>query len=121
MILYHFARLIKKYGVSCVLKQTGEGRWEAGEYIPGATLDGMLNAAILPMADKKIYDSGGYYKTADRELYTLEEIDTSKENHVVHRGQSYKVESNADYTDYADFHSYVLKWVSKFDRPEETE
>lgn len=120
MIIYNFARLIEKYNVDCKLVREGEGSYEGGDYVAGAPVESDIQGAIVPMEKRKMYSEGGNYKTADRDFYTTETIDTSTDTYIVHNGKKYKVEVDADYKeDYADFNRYTLRWVSSFDRSKE--
>jgi hypothetical protein len=109
--LYNFARLIDKYSVPCqhITSQPGyyddDGIWHA----PGdVTRD--TKAAILPVPERTLYESGGRYMAADRLIISLEQY--PMQSHIVYKGQKYRIEETADYTEYADFYQYLAKWVS---------
>lgn len=118
MSLFKFQRLIDKYSIPCTLVTQSEGAFIAGDYVDGEEIKTDIMGALLPVPERKMYNSGGYYTAKDRQLYTLAEIDTSTECYIVHNNQKYKVESTTDCKEYADFNLYDLKWVSSFDRPE---
>ncbi len=113
MKLYDFTRLINKYSVEFCLHQT-QGSFVAGKWEQGGERVKKMRGAIVPMKDKKLYDSGGTYTSKDRELYLTQPLrgDLSSYN-VVYRGNAYAVEEGRNFEDYADAAIYVLKWQSK--------
>lgn len=122
MKLYNFDRLLKKYGITCQLETAdNEGAWIGGEWVPKDNMHAMdISGALIPMTEGKIYQSGGTYTSQDREFLTKQAIPLEPVAHIVYQGKRFKVEENADYTDYADFNAYNLKRVSAFDRPKKT-
>jgi len=112
--LYNFARLVGKYSVPCqhVARQPGgydeDGIWHEPQDV---TVD--TKAAILPVPERTLYESGGRYTTADRLIISLEQY--PMQSHIVYKGQKYRIEETADYTEYADFYQYLAKWVSAVD------
>lgn len=117
-LLYNFNRLIKKYGVTCsLLEEASGGRYEGGEWVPDpAPPEEEITGALIPMTERKIYQSGGTYTEHDREFLTFTEIPLEPAHHITYHGAKYKVESNTDYSDYAGFYAYNLKRVGAFDR-----
>lgn len=118
MRLYKFDRLIKKYSVTCILTaEASSGRYEGGEWLPDPSPPGCeITGALIPMLDRKIYQSGGTYTEQDRELLTSIEIPLEPVHYIAYQGAKYKVESKTDYSDYAGFYAYNLKRVGAFDR-----
>lgn len=116
--LYDFDRLIKKYSVTCsLLAESAGGSYEGGEWIPNpAPPEETVTGALIPMSDRKVYQSGGTYTESDREFITRTEIPLEPAHHIGYKGVKYKVESNTDYSDYAGFYAYNLKRVGAFDR-----
>lgn len=115
MRLYNFARLIKKYSVSCQLENTTEGGWKAGVWQDGETTTTDITGAVVPITEKRIQNSGGSYKQGDCEFITLKPIVINSSTHIIHKGKRYKLEDSTDYADYADFNIYVARRVSAFD------
>lgn len=115
MLLYKFARLIKKYTVVCQLEDTPEGEWIAGEWIEGKPTITELRGAVVPINERRIQNSGGHYKQGDCEFITLQPINIHSNTHIIHNGKKYKLEDATDYSDYADFNVYVARRVSAFD------
>ena len=115
MKLYNFARLIKKYTVSCQLVDTTEGSWQAGVWVKGDTTTQDISGAIVPITEKRIQNSGGSYKQGDCEFITTQPVVIHSNTYLVHNGEKYKLEDSTDYSDYADFNTYVARRVSAFD------
>lgn len=116
--LFDFDRLIVKYGVGCkLLSEASGGSYAGGEWIPDpAPPEQDITGAIIPMTDRKIYQSGGTYTEQDREFITLTEIPLEPVHHIAYKGFKYQVQENTDYSDYAGFYAYNLKRVGVFDR-----
>ena len=116
--LFNFNRLIQKYSANCQLvSQASGGHYAGGEWVPDPTpLPQDISGAVIPMTDRKIYQSGGTYTEQDRELITLEEIPLEPAKWIVYKGMKYQVQENTDYSDHAGFYAYNLKRVGAFDR-----
>ena len=112
---YNFARLIKKYAVSCQLENTTEGVWRAGEYHEGQNTLTDISGAVVPISEKRIQNSGGSYKQGDCEFITTQPIVIHSKTYLIHKGKRYKLEDSTDYSDYADFNVYLARRVSAFD------
>lgn len=116
--VFNFERLINKYSVDCqLLMGAAGGNYAGGNWVPDAVPEPKeLSGAILPMTERKLYQSGGTYTESDRVLLTFQEIPLEGKVFVVYKGRRYEVQENTDYSDYADFYSYNLKRVNVFDR-----
>lgn len=113
MKLYNFSRLINKYSVEFCLHRT-QGGYVAGKWEQGGEQVKRMRGAIVPLSDRKIYDSGGTYTARDRELYLTTPIKPPLSDFkVVYKGNAYSVEDARNFEDYADVAVYTLKWVSK--------
>lgn len=112
--LYRFKRLVEKYSVSCqhIAKQPGyydaDGIWHEPQDVPRDT-----KAAIIPIPEQTLYETGGRYTSMDRQIISLEAY--PMHSHIVYKGNKYRIEEETDYTEYADFHQYLAKWVSVVD------
>ncbi len=117
--LYNFNRLIRKYSMDCqLLSEASSGSYIGGEWVPEeAPPPQDITGAVIPMTDRKIYQSGGTYTEQDREFITLMEIPLEPVHYIVHGKAKYQVQGNTDYSDYAGFYAYNLKRVGAFDRP----
>lgn len=116
---YDFKRLIKKYSADCkFLAEYTDGSYVGGEWVPAPNLPPEdITGAVVPMTDRKIFQSGGTYTEQDREFITFREISLETPHWVVYKGMKYLVMENSDYSDYAGFYAYNLKRVGAFDRP----
>ena len=114
MKLYNFKRLIDKYSVSFSLCRQEEGKYVAGKWENGQTVQSELRGAIVPLRESKIYTSGGAYSEQDRELYLTAPLPAPLSSlSVIYKGNTYSVEDSRNFEDYADVAVYTLKWVSK--------
>lgn len=114
MKLYRFTRLIKKYSVNFEILQN-YGKYINGHWQNKKTEKKEGTGAIVPIDEKKIYQSGGSYGTKDKRLYTFEPINNPLENtKIVYKNDVYSVEQETDYSDYSDVFVYLLKYVSVF-------
>lgn len=112
MKLYNFSRLVRKYSNPFTLTVNGEGTYVDGRYQEGKPTEYAKTGAILPLSQRKIYQSGGTLTSADRQLYMLERIEEAlKGSKVTYQGKTYFIEEDADYTDFSDVSVYVLRWV----------
>lgn len=112
--LYNFKRLIEKYSVDFTLVSISEGSYVGGKYVEGVKTETQCRGAVEPISDSKIYQSGGALTTKDRRLFMKNPIEQSLTNSkVIHKGNVYKIEQEANYEDYADAYIYTLKWVEK--------
>ena len=115
MKLYNFTRLIRKYSVPFCLHRK-QGDYVAGKWTESGEAKQEMRGAIVPMSDRKIYDSGGTYTTQDRELYLTKRLECDlSEYQVEYNGNTYTVEEQQNFEDYADVAVYALKAVSKHD------
>lgn len=112
MKLYNFRRLITKYSVPFTLVTYGEGKYVNGKYVKGEKAELAATGAIVPMAMRKIYQSGGTLKTTDRQLYMKTPIPVPLDGtQAVYNGRTYEIEEETDFNDYADAYIYTLRWV----------
>ena len=115
MRLYKFARLIKKYAVSCQLVNIAKGSWKAGTHTKGDTTTEDIQGAIVPINEKRIQNSGGAYKQGDCDFITTHPITVGENTYIVYKDKKYKLQDSTDYSYYADFNIYVARRVSAFD------
>ena len=115
MLLYKFERLIKKYGAACQLVTFPEGKWKAGKWVTGEPTTKDIKGAVVPISEKRIQNSGGSYKQGDCEFITLEPVELTSDTFLVYKDKKYKLQDTTDYSEYADFKTYVARRVSSFD------
>lgn len=108
--LYNFTRLINKYKCDYTLLYHAEGKYEGGLYKDGETITEIKTGAIVPISSKKIYQSGGTYSAKDKQLYSLTRIPKALLGaKVLYQGNTYSIEEDADYSEFADVFIYVLR------------
>jgi len=116
MKLYNFTRLINKYAVCFEIIESKGGEYVGGRWQERETETKEGFGAIIPLAERKIYRSGGSCTAKDRQLYTINPLEgTLKNIKVRYKDNIYSVEQETDYSDYSDVFVYVLKYVSMFD------
>lgn len=113
MRIYSFERLIRKYFTSILINIEVPGGFVDGIYTPGGKVEKQVQAAVIPMSSKQLYQSGGRYTDADKNIYTLEPL--IPKTKMIYKELTYSVEQSSDYTEYGDFFHYVLKAVSILD------
>nr|DAD87162.1 MAG TPA: head closure knob [Siphoviridae sp. ctM4P7] len=121
-MMFDFTDLIEKYSVPYTLIIPGEnGGFVDGYYQEATATRREMEGAIVPYKESRIYQSGGSLTNEDRELYSSEKLEFEKNLYVEHSGKTYKVDTEADYGDYADVYVYGLKRVSVHDRSKASE
>lgn len=114
--LYDFRRLIEKYSVDFLLVTEESGGYYGGKPVAGTETVTERRGAIVPISDKKIYQSGGTLTDKDRQLFMKTPIDESLEKcSVKYKWCKYSIEQETNFDDYADAYIYILKWVKNFD------
>ena len=110
MKLYNFNRLITKYSTDFTIIMPSEGYYDGGIYVCGETKTEVLAGAIIPMSQRKVYQLGGNYTTQDKELYMMKRIDRALlGGKVSYKGDTYSIEEETDYSDFADIYHYILR------------
>lgn len=108
--IYDFTRLINKYSTDFTLITPSEGVYEGGVYKDGEAVHTALRGAIVPMSERKAYQSGGNYTAEDKELYMIKRINKALlGGKVLYKGRYYCIEEETDYSDFADAYKYVLR------------
>lgn len=117
MKLYNFTRLISKYKTTFEIVEKNSGNYDDnGEWRGDESAAITKQGAIVPMSEKKMYQSGGSYTTQDRELYMFEKLsDALLNSYIIYKGNRYNIEEETDYGEYSDVYVYVLRRVSAVD------
>ena len=143
MRYYNFDRLIDKYSAEFVLRVKSVGSYVGGHYQVGSTnealerlknsklgtvsysqiengyVDVTLVGAIISFSQNKIYQSGGYLTSQDRNLYIKVPLKGAMEGSVViFNNNTYSIEEDTESGNerFTGVYSYVLKWVSSLDK-----
>lgn len=110
-------RLIKKYSNPFTVEIEKDGDYDGGLYVPGEKNIYELTGAIVPLGERKLYHLGGSYTEQDRDLYMKDKIpDALRQGIVRYKGNTYTIEQETDFGDYADAYIYRLKRVSVNDK-----
>lgn len=110
MKLYNFTRLINKYSTDFTLIIPSDGHYEGGIYKDGKPTTEIRAGAIVPLSQRKVYQSGGNYTAQDKELYTVKRIDRALlGGKILYKGEYYSVEEETDYSDFGDVYHYMLR------------
>lgn len=112
---YRFANLVKKYSVPFQLQyeQSGFFNTDTGIWTAGEKVNEIRYGALVPYDSNKSYLGGGFTEEHEMRLFSLSSVPINAI--VTYKGRSYKVEGETDYTEYADFYEYKLRWVKSFD------
>lgn len=112
MKLYNFSRLIEKYLVPCKLETKQEGYYDpdTGKWIEPEDKTEEIDLVIIPVDERTRYESGGRYTGKDRMIISM--VPLPLQSKVLYGGQSYQIEDFTDFEIYADFNTYIGKWVS---------
>ena len=117
MSMYNFTDLIERHSKAFELVVKSGGEYVGGKWQSGSEVVSKRFGAIIPLAERKIYKSGGTYTTKDRTLYMTTPITSPlKETQVRYKNNLYNIEEEKDFSDYSADYVYVLRWVSSFDK-----
>lgn len=113
--LYNFKRLIDKYSQTFTLiTEEKGGSYVGGKYVKGDDTAVTMTGAIVPVSNSKIYQSGGLLTSKDRQLFMKSPIPNPlPKSKIRYKGNTYSIEQETDFGEYADAYIYVLKWVEK--------
>lgn len=114
---FHFKRLIDKYSVLFVLRQSGGGHYDlSGDWVMDEPTETEMRGAIIGISEYKVYRSDGYLTMMDKELYMEEPLSCNQNlATVLYEGNKYKVESHPnDNHAFTGVYRYTLKHVSAF-------
>lgn len=111
--MYDFNRLIEKYSASFLFKGVSDGHYEGGIFVPSDVDPTPMMGAIVPIKSQKIYQSGGTLTSKDKQLFCSTQLVGSLDGaKIIYKGDSFSIETDTDYTDYAEVCVYLLKWIS---------
>ncbi len=112
--LFAFRDLIEQYSVAFDIESVVPGSYDnLGEYVAGETTLTPSRGALIPIASRVVYESGGRIDEKDRQLIKVGAPLTLGST-VLYKGERYRVESWTNHGDYGDFETYLLKYVSAF-------
>ena len=114
--------MIKKYSNEFTAVIPSEGHYnDAGDWVAGTPSKTVLTGAILAMKESRILRSNGVYTAQDRTLHMLEPLpEALKKAEIIYKGKKYSVASELENAEFSGVYSYVLKFVSVFNKGGET-
>lgn len=118
MPYFNFERLIEKYSCEFTAIVNFEGKYDdKGDWVNGESREIPMTGAIIGFKESKVFRSEGTLTAKDKHLFMLKPFDNSWKNvAVIYKGEKYNVEAETDNADFTGFYSYVLKYVSAFDK-----
>lgn len=119
---FHWKRLVRKYSRPFTLLVERKGSYQGGIYRKGLTDAWTEHGAIIAMKRSAMHEDGGNYAAEDKHLYMLHPIPHALETvQVCFQGQLYSVTVDRDHGNeaFTGVYAYYLKWVQKFDHPEQ--
>lgn len=118
MPYFNFERLIAKYSCEFTAIITSKGDYDdKGEWVNGESFEMPMTGAIIGFKESKVFRNEGTLTAKDKHLFMLKPFDSSwKSVVVIYKGEKYNVEAETDNADFTGFYSYVLKYVSAFDK-----
>ncbi len=120
MKYFHFDRLIDKYSSQFTAVLPSKGTYDdSGEYVQNEPKKVLLYGAVLDMTEKQIYNSNGTLTQKDKQLFIKGELTSNLVGaKVIYEDKQYNVEEETEDCEFTGFSSYVLKYVSAFDKGE---
>jgi hypothetical protein len=110
---FEFADFIDEFKVDFTVYNEAAGNYDTtGKWIPGGSLaPSAMSGIILPLSNDELQHEGnGTYTTKDRKIYTTTPLKIGQK--VAYDGDEFTIDSNKDYTAYADVYIYFAKGVS---------
>lgn len=113
--MHKFKRLIDSHSTNFELVTFTDGNHDdEGEWVNGTEEVIEVTGAIISVKNSVVFNSGGKITHSDRKLYVTFEIPDGAK--VRYKNKEYAVTSDRELIgEYADFNSYILKYVSAFD------
>jgi hypothetical protein len=110
---FEFSDFVEEFRVGFTVfeKQLGHyddaGKWIAGGDLAPVTMQGI----ILPLSNDELkHEANGRYTEKDRKIYTTKPLKRGQK--LEYNGDQYTIDSNKDYTAYADVYIYFAKGVN---------
>lgn len=106
-----FADFVSEFEVDFVSLDQSKGNYnDSGKWIQGTETPRPLKGIILPLSQDDLkFDPNGKYTTADKKLYTVDQLQIGQR--IQYDGQYYTIEQEKPYQAYADVFIYFAKGV----------
>ena len=115
---FDFSGLIHDYENTFTVVVHKEAGYNAkGDWEDGREEKTEHTGAIISFRESKVHRSEGAITAKDKRLFTLYKLpDALVGADVIFRGQKYTLESELENSEFTGIYSYLLKWVSAFDK-----
>jgi hypothetical protein len=110
---FEFADFIDEFKVSFTVYNEAAGHYDDnGKWINGGALaPTAMQGIILPLTNDELkHEGNGTYTVKDRKIYTTTPLKIGQR--LTYTGDDYTIDSNKDYTAYADVYIYYAKGVN---------
>lgn len=123
MAYFNFTRLIDKYTSEFTLITQSEGYYDdSGKWVKGETTKTVLRGAIIGFRESKVFRAEGTLTANDKHLFLTQPIDRALLGAtVIYQDKKYNVEAVTENAQFTGVYSYVLKYVSAFDKAVKTD
>lgn len=117
-LYFDFSDLIQDYSTTFTVITHQEGYYdEKGDYQEKQEVRTELTGAIIAFKESKVFRSEGKITTKDKRLFMEQALpDALMGASVEHDGQKYMIESELENAVFTGVYSYMLRWVSAFDK-----
>ena len=115
---FNFAPLIADFANDVEVISVGERQLDSsGKWVTTEGKRQNIRGAVIGFRESKIYRSGGTITSKDKHFFTHQPIpDALIGANAVFRGQRYTIEAETENAEFTGVYSYVLRWVSAFDK-----
>lgn len=117
-LYFDFDNLIQEYSNKfTVITHTDAGYDDSGDWKEGNETRTEYTGAIIAFKESKVFRSEGKITAKDKRLFMQQALpDALIGAEVEYRGQKYMIESELENAEFTGVYSYLLRWVSAFDR-----
>lgn len=108
---FQFADFVDEFRVDFVAFDKVDGHYNnEGKWIDGAETTRSMGGIILPLSNDDLkHEVNGTYTVKDRKVYTTESLSIGQR--LEYKTQSYSIDREKPYSDYADVYIYFAKGV----------
>ena len=100
-----------------VVTQEARGYNDSGDFQEGQEKRITMTGAIIAFRESKVFRSDGAITAKDKRLFMRQALpDALVGAQVIFRGHLYKIESELENAEFTGVYSYLLKYVSAFDK-----
>ena len=110
---FEFADFIEEFKVTFTAYDEQPGQYDNnGKWIPGGALAPIsMDGIILPLSSDELrHEANGVYTVKDRKVYTTVPLKMGQK--IEYAGDSYTIDTEKNYTAYADVFIYYAKGVN---------